>query len=654
MAEPNEFVFNGVDGSTGGPLTRPMTPEEVAALALGKGRDEIDDDATEHHENVENYLPRADVDPQDLAQAGWGMIFAHGADPKIREALQPLLDYRREQASRIDERRFRLVDETMGYRPDEGKKKLLRRLKAPTSGPVEPDRLPYYLLLVASPAEIPTELQAQLALQYAVGRLCFQTPDGKTDYDAYDSYARSVIASDRGEVAVARRFGLFGVKHDRATTLSAEGLVANVHRYLGEHFPDWTVDQRLEAEATKAQLGTMLGGDQTPAVLFTASHGMGFPMGDSRQLAHQGALLCQDWDKKPGRVSESSYFAGDDVSASAKLAGLIAFFFACYGGGTPQLDAFFHRAGKASAIAPRPFFAQLPTRLLGHPQGGALAVVGHIERAWGCSFFDAKSGYQTAVFESFLYELLSGKRIGNAMERFGQRYGELSAGLVDKLEDLKYGSKEVSETEVANDWTENNDARNYLLLGDPAVRVPVVDDAEVAPRPTIEARSTPVTQSSSGVAQAPPEGAGDGVSYGWFSRDKDEGAEAVAAEEGAPPEAAASGGALDSLRGFVAKLGERISSALDDMAHLEIKTYVTSEMDRIQVRGDDVEGAQLRAYTRIALDGDMVVCLPERDGEIDRAILEIHQRMVQQAQTTRTELMKTIVQAAASLMGPTK
>lgn len=90
------------------------------------------------------------------------------------------------------------------------------------------------------------------------------------------------------------------------------------------------------------------------------------------------------------------------------------------------------------------------------------------------------------------------------------------------------------------------------------------------------------------------------------------------------------------------------------MAHLEIKTYVTSEMDRIQVRGDDVEGAQLRAYTRIALDGDMVVCLPERDGEIDRAILEIHQRMVQQAQTTRTELMKTIVQAAASLMGPTK
>lgn len=666
MSYDDRLYFNGIDAATGEYLQAPCRPEELARSLTGGAEPDPDPPSPELLERA-RHKARGDrvrgvatgIDPCELAEAGWGVVLP-AVEPgssrarrqqEILAALQPLLEHRRAQATRHDERLFQVFDGARGLRPAESKRQFLGRHGA-GAGPVDPLKVPYYLLLVGDPEEIPFSLQHQLDVPHAVGRLCFDSPEG------YAAYAHTVVRAETSPVPPSRRreLAMLAVTHpgDPATALSRRALVDPLAERLASAAPDWTVRRYVDEHATKADLARLLGGDATPAVLFTASHGMGFPMGDSRQLAHQGALLCQDWDKKPGRVSESSYFAGDDVSASAKLAGLIAFFFACYGGGTPQLDAFFHRAGKASAIAPRPFFAQLPTRLLGHPQGGALAVVGHIERAWGCSFFDAKSGYQTAVFESFLYELLSGKRIGNAMERFGQRYGELSAGLVDKLEDLKYGSKEVSETEVANDWTENNDARNYLLLGDPAVRVPVVDDAEVAPRPTIEARSTPVTQSSSGVAQAPPEGAGDGVSYGWFSRDKDEGAEAVAAEEGAPPEAAASGGALDSLRGFVAKLGERISSALDDMAHLEIKTYVTSEMDRIQVRGDDVEGAQLRAYTRIALDGDMVVCLPERDGEIDRAILEIHQRMVQQAQTTRTELMKTIVQAAASLMGPTK
>jgi hypothetical protein len=59
--------------------------------------------------------------------------------------------------------------------------------------------------------------------------------------------------------------------------------------------------------------------------------------------------------------------------------------------------------------------------------------------------------------------------VGAALEDFSQRYAEIATLLSDELENARFG-KTVDNNLLAIYWTANSDARNYLLLGDPAVR----------------------------------------------------------------------------------------------------------------------------------------------------------------------------------------
>ena len=82
------------------------------------------------------------------------------------------------------------------------------------------------------------------------------------------------------------------------------------------------------------------------------------------------------------------FLAAADVADDANVNGMVALLFACFGAGTPDADQFLmdlSQAGTAPPLAPKPFIAALPRRLLAHPNGSALAVIGHIDRAWGFS-----------------------------------------------------------------------------------------------------------------------------------------------------------------------------------------------------------------------------------------------------------------------------
>ncbi|MCP4663846.1 MAG: hypothetical protein GY856_51335, partial [bacterium] len=204
----------------------------------------------------------------------------------------------------------------------------------------------------------------------------------------------------------------------------------------------------------------------------------GFPYPHERLRSDQGALLCQDWPGPQawsGPIAREHYFAARDLPEEADLNGLLVFHFACYSAGTPEHDSYYRaKLGRPEQIAGSAFVSRLGQRLLGHPRGGALAVLGHVDRAWTTSFsWTGEETGEIQVFESTLKPLLDGHRVGFATEYLNQRYAEVSVHLSNLLEDRE---RRLSPDKSRLDriYRANNDARNFVLLGDPAVRVPGV------------------------------------------------------------------------------------------------------------------------------------------------------------------------------------
>jgi hypothetical protein len=466
------YPFNGVKARTGEYVLPPMGADDVLALVKNGRVDRVFIEQLTQRDAaraLEHYGVGEGVDANDLAQAGWGVIFAFEDQerlPALREALEPLLSQRKAQAGA-------LYRESI-YLPNETPVKFTSRHEVGPGGPAVPDKLPYYLLIVGDPQKIPYQFQYSLDVVYAVGRIHFEGKDETETLAMYRSYACSVVAAETGPRRCARKAVFFGVRNDgdRATELSSTLLVPALATELAAALPDWQVQPIIGDDAHKARLGDLLGGKDTPDVLFTAGHGCVFDADDPDLITQQGALICSDWKRSvPHSLSEHMWFSARDIPASGSLAGLIAFHFACYGGGTPLYDNVVQKDGKPVQLAPRPFVAALPQKELAH--GGALAVVGHVDQAWSYSFVWAGAGPQTAVFSSAFKALMAGKTIGNAMEYFNDRFGALVAGwqsLKAMLEDIAYRTA-VDSAELAGLWAASNDARNFVIIGDPAVRL---------------------------------------------------------------------------------------------------------------------------------------------------------------------------------------
>jgi hypothetical protein len=479
MANP-KIVANGINGATGqydrapieiGDLARALRGQDPQSVAAGhvseRGRRLSQPAFT-------RALPWG-IEPSDIARAGWGVVFHKDETQAVRDAIKPLIAHRRAQVG-VDARVHELT-----YHPGESATAWLGRHDVAWHN-ITPTKIPYYLLWVGSPERMPFEVIREIDSDYCVGLLDLETPND------YTRYVNSVIAYETAPIANGREAVFFGTRHpfDDATMLSADWLISPLTDGVaasGTTPADPAVAPQLgfrqrkivaEGATRQALIDVFTASGPAPSLLFTASHGMVWPNGDARQFAAQGALLCQDWPGF-GAMTNAHYLSAADIPDTARLAGMVTFHFACYGAGTPGTDEYaFTRDVAPPPIAPRPFTAALPRKLLAHPAGGALACIGHVERAWGYSITGGVQSPQIRAFQKALAQILVGKPVGLAVQEFNDLCATLSNVLTRLLGNIHHGTA-VDDVELVSTWTHRNDAAGFVLLGDPAVRLRVND-----------------------------------------------------------------------------------------------------------------------------------------------------------------------------------
>jgi len=382
-----------------------------------------------------------------------------------------LIEHRRQQVN--DPTLFKIYEGLSAYQPGDTVRNWLDRFNVALAIVDPALGVPLYLTIVGSPSQIPFEFQYLLDAYWCVGRLDFTTPA------EYRAYAEGVVAYEKAAtVPHSKRVAVYNTRNlgDRATGLLHNQVAlpfATGAKTLGAK-QGFQMQALLGDDATKENLTKLLQGKLpggTPALLFSGSHGAGFKASDPKQSDKQGAIVCQDWEGGP--IQPEHYFDAAAVPEDAKMSGLIHFFFACYGGGCPAFDTYSRLPdGSPKALMDSPRVARLPQRMLA---GGALAVLAHIDRAWTYSFQAGRSAPQTQEFRDVMTRVMRGDRIGQCTDQFNLRWAVLSAELSNTQQQRELLAGQISDAVLANRWVARDDARNYLILGDPAVRLRVSD-----------------------------------------------------------------------------------------------------------------------------------------------------------------------------------
>lgn len=343
------------------------------------------------------------------------------------------------------------------------------------------DDLPRFQLLLGDLHQVPPELQVSQATDGFVGRLAFDR------LEHYEAYVEKLLAAERARPPGDAR-ALLHTVHD-GTEATAMG-----HRALME--PALQLLEQLRARGPRLFPASLRASDAgrasapsdllalarsvEPTALLSVSHGAGAPEGGWRSLAEQHA--------RQGAMSfgADGELRGVDVARGAFLPGGVWFMLACFGAGTPAVSkyhrwietlvAHHHFAGDPETVlrslpraGERPFVAGLPKAALANPRG-PLAFIGHLDLAWTYSFREADGGRshnRPGRFVDLLAALVRGDRVGVAFRDLFRYFEQVNVELCALDE-----TGPADPLRRAHLWMLRQDLAGYVVLGDPAARLP--------------------------------------------------------------------------------------------------------------------------------------------------------------------------------------
>jgi hypothetical protein len=417
-----------------------------------------------------------------LSRQRWGLVVPKGADgDRLLEVVAPLQRIREEAQEGAPARIYRVQPGMDG--PAAARWRKSEFWKENVS---EPER-PRYLLILGDLDQVSFELQQVLSTDAYVGRLAFPNDEG------YSSYVEKVLHWERMLASAGKvRLLVYTAKDGSWATrigheeLTGPGLEACRNRKQQAGTPELEPLELIDDGSAPGERLLACASEPGPSVLFSLSHGLGRPIegwkSPGEQRALQGALHL------PGK----RYLTAKDLARRTFLPGGMWFYFACFSVGTPAQSAYTPWLRQLAKTDPeaarrlervllqgeeRPFIAALPQAVLANPNG-PLAVIGHVDLAWTYSFRAQGQGTPSRFFK-VLEALAEGQRAGAAMRlllRFMSHTNDELTWLYHKEERARQAGRPycVDESDRARLWMLRHDLAGYALLGDPAVRLPLV------------------------------------------------------------------------------------------------------------------------------------------------------------------------------------